>query len=248
MAFIPGLAGAQTTEQLDSLVNLEIQISQSGNLDSQAVFMLIKADIWEKAGRKDNAVLSLSRIKVRSVSESMQCHFQRRILTLMLAEKNYSKALAWSNSTKDICQTDSMVRILRAITLLETEHTQRFKDELALIGADSTAFAAFNSLAYLNAVPEDEKTCFPPAWYFRHHQPWVALKLTTVLLTPLALTTLCVIAGIPVTGIILGSYFEYRFYTGALHTIEEDPSQKRENADLQQKIAGYRLIRKLQIR
>ncbi|MFM2286450.1 MAG: hypothetical protein RLZZ543_1947 [Bacteroidota bacterium] len=139
--------------------------------------------------------------------------------------------------------TDTSLILVRAIVQLEHYYWEGFAEEVGRIHPDWKSKALL-----IAALPEFDapKTArWLPGFYFKNGRIMKSGIALGIRALPPAMLASAIVAGIPVSGILLGGYFAWRIYGSEKEAMEQAGEKRNRQAVLQKQLAGYELLKQL---
>ena len=208
----------------------------------KAQTQLAKLPLYAALGEWNSIIKSAKNCSTTTFTQKENAAFERY---LILAYLNTNQThLAAARLPKFIpTSSDTGLIKLRAVVQLENDYWEGFAQELGRI--DSTWK---NKALTIAALPEYDslKTAhWLPGFYLKNGLAIKGISALGNRAMPPVLIVSAIVAGIPVSGILVGGYFAWRIYGSEKEAMGQAAEKRNRQAVLQKQRAGYELLKQL---
>ena len=183
------------------------------------------------------------RMDARILEPQARCELERMLLFAYLKADKSAEALQRLKQSS-MCEHDTALLLLRAVVYLENEQFGGFRMELSHLDTNMAQQAAM--IEQMPELNEEVKASWLPGYYFNVGMPRKGIVSLAIYALPPALLTAAILASVPISGVLLGSYLGWRIYGSGQDAIAQAAEKRNRQAVLKKQLAGFDLIQSFQ--
>jgi hypothetical protein len=213
-----------------------LSIKQRTEIEMQKFELYVNKKDWESA-----EVIS-KRIDLTMLSDKERINFEELILYTYL--QNGQNHLASSRlKTHEPLNSDTNLILLRSIVLLENYNWSGFAEEMLRI--DTSLYVKAKEIGEIDEFDDEVIALTLPGYYLstRNYDKFIS-TIGLRIIPPLIFVT-SIVAGLPVTGILIGGYLAYRIYGTRKEVIDQAAHKRSLQISDKKKLAGYNLLKSI---
>jgi hypothetical protein len=235
---------AQQEVHLQRMLEVERQLLQDSLEDATRNALLMeKVVLCMEQHAYENVIQEGKRMDARILEPQARCELECMLVFAYLKTNKSADAMQHLKKSP-LCENDTTLHLLRALVYLENEQFAGFRTEVEKLDSNYGKQACL-----IEQQPEHNEEFnanWLPGYYFSVGMPRKGIVSLVVLAVPPVLLTATIVASVPISGVLIGTYLGWRIYGSGQEAIAQAAEKRNRKAVLKKQLAGFELIQSFQ--